>query len=227
MIFSQIKKITLSLVTVLALTISFVTTSSYAATGDIVDVASKAPQFSTLVKAVTAADLVATLQGPGPFTVLAPTDAAFSLVPAETLKLLLLPENKPTLVKLLTYHVISGKVLAADIVKLTTAKSVEGSDIKIAVEGTTVKLNGPATSAATVTATDIAATNGVIHSIDAVLIPPTINLSTLKGNATPPATTTTPAKATVRTGAPTQVIVSIGILSIIALALVTKMRYSK
>jgi uncharacterized surface protein with fasciclin (FAS1) repeats len=223
MIFSQIKKITLSLVTVLALTISLVNTSSYAANGDIVDVASKATQFSTLVKAVTAADLVATLQGPGPFTVLAPTDAAFSLVPAETLKLLLLPENKATLVKLLTYHVISGKVMAADIVKLTTAKSVEGSDIKIAVTGTAVKLN----DVSNVTATDIAATNGVIHSIDKVLIPPTIDLNNLKGNATPPATTTTPAKTTVRTGASSQVIVSIGILSIIALALVTKMRYSK
>jgi uncharacterized surface protein with fasciclin (FAS1) repeats len=224
MIISQFKKITLSLVTVLALTISFVTTSSYAATGDIVDVASKAPQFSTLVKAVTAADLVATLQGPGPFTVLAPTDAAFSLVPAETLKLLLLPENKPTLVKLLTYHVISGKVMAADIVKLTTAKSVEGSDIKIAVIGTTVKLN----DTTTVTATDIAATNGVIHSIDKVLIPPTINLSTLKGNATPPATpATTPAKATVRTGGNTQSIILIGILSLLALGLTIKFRYSK
>jgi uncharacterized surface protein with fasciclin (FAS1) repeats len=226
MIISKFKKITLSLVTVLALTISFVTPGSYSATGDIVDVASKASQFSTLVSAVTAADLVATLQGPGPFTVLAPTNAAFSLIPAETLANLLLPANKAVLVKLLTYHVISGKVMAADIVKLTTAKSVEGSDIKIAVTGAAVKLN----DASNVTATDIAATNGVIHSIDKVLIPPTIDLSKLVSKTVTPAPATpvaAPAKATVRTGGNTQSIIFFSILSLIGLGLIAKFRFSK
>ncbi len=222
MIISQIKKITLSLVSVLALAITIAAPSAYAANGDIVDVASKATQFSTLVSAVTAADLVTTLQGAGPFTVLAPTNDAFKKIPADVLEKLLLPANKAVLAKILTYHVISGKVMAADIVKLTTANSVESSSIKIAVVGTAVKLN----DTTTVTATDTAATNGVIHTIDTVLIPPTVDLTKLVPKPSTPTTpVTTP--TTVRTGGASQSIVMIGLIGIISLGLVAKFRKSK
>jgi uncharacterized surface protein with fasciclin (FAS1) repeats len=138
-----------------------------AATADIVDTA-VAAKFNTLAAALTAADLVSTLKGAGPFTVFAPTDAAFAKLPAGTLDNLLKPENKAELAKILTYHVVAGNVKAADVVKLTSAKTVEGGTIKITVSGSSVKLN----DTTSVTATDVAATNGTIHVIDSVLLPP-------------------------------------------------------
>ena len=144
-----------------------------AAAGDIVAVASANKDFSTLVAAVKAADLVTTLQGAGPFTVFAPTNEAFAKLPAGLVDKLLKPENKATLAKIPTYHVVSGKVMAAD-VKPGDVKSVEGSPIAITVSGSTVKVG-----AATVTATDVAATNGVIHVIDTVFIPADVDPSKL------------------------------------------------
>lgn len=141
---------------------------------DIVTIASGNPDFSTLVAAVQAAGLVETLQGPGPFTVFAPTNAAFEALPAGLVDKLLLPENKDTLVSILTYHVVSGKVMAAD-VAAGDVPSVEGSAITVTVDGGTVKLN----DSATVTATDIEASNGVIHVIDAVILPPDLDISGL------------------------------------------------
>ena len=130
---------------------------------DIVDVAVKAGSFNTLVAAVKAAGLVDTLKGAGPFTLFAPNDEAFAKLPAGTVDALL--KDIPKLTKILTYHVVSGKVMAADVVKLTSAKTVEGEDVKIdASHG--VKVND-----ATVTTADVAADNGVIHIIDTVLIP--------------------------------------------------------
>lgn len=136
---------------------------------DIVTTAVDAGSFKTLVAAVKAADLVDTLKGDGPFTVLAPTDEAFKKLPAGTVETLLKPENKDKLVKLLTYHVIPAKAMAADVVKLDgkTVKSVEGSPIKVTVDGQTVMVNK-----AKVVKTDIACSNGVIHVIDAVIMPP-------------------------------------------------------
>jgi uncharacterized surface protein with fasciclin (FAS1) repeats len=140
-----------------------------AATEDIVAIASGNPDFETLVAAVSAAGLVETLQGEGPFTVFAPTNAAFDALPEGTVDDLLKPENKDKLVSILTYHVVPGKVMAADVLGMggQSATSVEGSDIPIEVEGETVKVAG-----ATVTATDIEASNGVIHVIDTVIMPP-------------------------------------------------------
>jgi uncharacterized surface protein with fasciclin (FAS1) repeats len=143
------------------------TSGATAASADIVDTAVSA-KFTKLAAALKAADLVTTLKGPGPFTVFAPTDAAFDKLPAGTLDNLLKPENKAQLAKVLTYHVVSGNVKAADVVKLTSAKTVEGQDVTITVSGSTVKLNGTTS----VTQTDIAATNGTIHVIDGVLLPP-------------------------------------------------------
>ena len=143
-----------------------------AAPGDIVAVASANPDFSTLVTAVSAAGLVETLQGPGPFTVFAPTDAAFAALPAGVLDKLLLPENKEVLAQILTYHVVSGQVMAAD-VTAGDVTSVQGEPITITTDGD-VKVNN-----ATVTATDVAASNGVIHVIDAVILPPSLDISTL------------------------------------------------
>ena len=133
---------------------------------DIVDTAVGAGGFDTLVAAVKAAGLVETLKGDGPFTVLAPTDEAFAALPEGTVANLLKPENKDKLVAILTYHVIPAKAMAADVVKMTSAKTVQGGDVAIAVEGDTVKVNG-----ATVVKTDIECSNGVIHVIDAVILP--------------------------------------------------------
>ena len=110
------------------------TPAKMSAAPDIVAVAAGAGQFNTLVAAVKAADLVATLQSPGPFTVFAPTDEAFAKLPAGTVDSLLLPENKDKLVGILTYHVVSGKVMAEDVVDLTSAKTVQGNEVKIVVE---------------------------------------------------------------------------------------------
>ncbi len=131
----------------------------------IVGVAAGAGQFNTLVAAVKAAGLVDTLSGAGPFTVFAPTDEAFAKLPAGTVETLLKPENKQKLVAILTYHVLAGKVMAAD-VKTMAAKTVNGKEASIKVDGGKVTIG-----AANVVKTDIAASNGVIHVIDAVLIP--------------------------------------------------------
>ena len=133
---------------------------------DIVDTAVAAGDFTTLATALTTAGLVETLKGEGPFTVFAPTDEAFGKLPEGTLDELLKPESKEKLTGILTYHVVSGKVTAAEVVKLTEADTVQGSKVPILVEGETVKVGG-----ATVTKTDIECKNGVIHVIDTVLIP--------------------------------------------------------
>jgi uncharacterized surface protein with fasciclin (FAS1) repeats len=140
-------------------------TTPAAAKADIVATADAAG-FKTLVAAVKAADLAATLQSPGPFTVFAPTDAAFAKLPAGTVETLLRPENRAMLQSILKYHVVAGKVTAADVVKLTSAKSVEGRDLAITVKDGTVRID-----AANVTKADVEASNGVIHVIDAVLLP--------------------------------------------------------
>lgn len=132
---------------------------------DIVAVAASAGNFTTLVAAVKAAGLVETLQGPGPFTVFAPTDAAFAKLPAGTVESLLKPENKQKLASILTYHVVPGTVMAAD-VKTMQAKTANGQSLDIQVTAGGVTVNG-----AKVTATDIAASNGVIHVIDSVVLP--------------------------------------------------------
>jgi len=133
---------------------------------DIVDTAVAAGSFKTLAAALTAADLVTTLKGPGPFTVFAPTDAAFAKLPAGTLDTLLKPENKAMLQSILEYHVVAGKVLAAEVVKLTHATTLEGQDLTIAVVNGGVTIND-----AKVITADVLATNGVIHVIDTVLLP--------------------------------------------------------
>jgi len=134
---------------------------------DIVDTAVSAGQFETLAAALQAAGLVETLKGDGPFTVFAPTDAAFAKLPSGTVETLLKPENKDQLSAILTYHVVPGTVMAADVVKHKTAKTVNGKTVAISVEGNTVMIND-----ANITATDIVASNGVIHVIDAVMLPP-------------------------------------------------------
>ena len=140
--------------------------------GTIVDVASGSGNFGTLVAAVTAAELVETLSGEGPFTVFAPTDEAFAALPAGVVDALLLPENKAVLAQILTYHVVSGKVMAADVTDSDVA-TVEGQTVKLSTaDGVTV--NG-----AKVVSADVAASNGVIHAIDAVILPPGVDVSTL------------------------------------------------
>lgn len=135
-------------------------------TKDIVDTAVAAGSFKTLAAALTAAGLVPTLKGPGPFTVFAPTDEAFAKLPKGAVDDLLKPENKAKLTRLLTYHVVPGKVMAADVVKLKSAKTVSGDMISIKVVDKTVMIDG-----AKVTTADIAASNGVIHVIDTVIMP--------------------------------------------------------
>jgi uncharacterized surface protein with fasciclin (FAS1) repeats len=133
---------------------------------DIVDTAVAAGSFTTLAKALTAADLVSTLKGPGPFTVFAPTDDAFAKLPAGTLDELLKPENKEKLRRVLTYHVVPGKVTAADVVKVDSARAVSGNTLTIKTKGGTVMVDK-----ARVVKTDITASNGVIHVVDTVLLP--------------------------------------------------------
>ena len=134
---------------------------------DIIDTAVAAGSFKTLAAALTAADLVSTLKGAGPFTVFAPSDEAFAKLPAGTVDALL--KDIPKLKAILTYHVVSGKVLAADVVKLDgkSAKTVNGAEVKVSTTGG-VKLNG----SSNVVKTDIECTNGVIHVIDTVVMPP-------------------------------------------------------
>jgi uncharacterized surface protein with fasciclin (FAS1) repeats len=133
---------------------------------DIVDTAVAAGQFKTLATALNTAGLVETLKGPGPFTVFAPTDAAFAKLPAGTVENLLKPENKAQLAAILTYHVVPGKVMAADVAELKQAKTVNGKALTVKVDGSNVMIDG-----AKVVATDIAASNGVIHVIDTVVVP--------------------------------------------------------
>jgi uncharacterized surface protein with fasciclin (FAS1) repeats len=134
---------------------------------DIVDTAVAAGSFNTLAKALQAGGLVDTLKGKGPFTVFAPTDDAFAKLPAGTLEDLLKPENKEKLVSILTYHVVPKKMMAADVVKQKRAKTVQGSFIKIKTMDGKVMIND-----AQVVKTDVMATNGVIHVIDTVIMPP-------------------------------------------------------
>jgi uncharacterized surface protein with fasciclin (FAS1) repeats len=147
--------------------------SSYAADGleekdgDIVDVAISTKFLSTLVEAVKAGDLVETLKGDGPFTVFAPTNEAFAALPDGTLESLLMPKNKDRLIEILTYHVVAGKVLSSDLSDGMKAKTVEGSDITVHINDSGVKINE-----ANVAAADIMASNGVVHVIDRVIIPP-------------------------------------------------------
>jgi len=134
-------------------------------TKNLVEIAQGNPDFNTLVKAVIAADLVSTLQGQGPFTIFAPTNEAFAKLPPQTLADLLKPENKAKLAAILTYHVVAGKVLAAD-VKTSKVKTVNGKELDIKVNGSDVTVNG-----VKVIKTDIVGSNGVIHVIDGVLVP--------------------------------------------------------
>ena len=138
-----------------------------AAEKDIVDTAVAAGQFKTLAAALGAAGLIDTLKGPGPFTVFAPTDDAFAKLPADTVANLLKPENKDQLIAILTYHVVPGKVMAADVVKLKEAKTVNGKMLKVTVMDGAVTIND-----AKVASADIVASNGVIHIIDTVVLPP-------------------------------------------------------
>jgi uncharacterized surface protein with fasciclin (FAS1) repeats len=134
---------------------------------DIVDTAVGAGQFTTLTAALGAAGLVDTLRGPGPFTVFAPTDDAFARLPAGTVEALLRPENRDQLTAILTYHVVPGTVMAADVVRVDEAETVNGEMLNVTVNGDSVMIND-----AKVTAADIVASNGVIHIVDTVILPP-------------------------------------------------------
>jgi uncharacterized surface protein with fasciclin (FAS1) repeats len=135
-------------------------------TKDIVDTAASAGSFNTLVQALQAADLVETLRGPGPFTVFAPTDEAFAKLPAGTLENLLKPENKGQLQAILTYHVVAGEVMAKDAAMLSSAKTVNGQSFRISKSGSGLMVDN-----ANVVKADIMTSNGVIHVIDAVILP--------------------------------------------------------
>jgi uncharacterized surface protein with fasciclin (FAS1) repeats len=150
----------------MALTLPALQASAAHHEDDIVDVAVRAGQFNTLAAALGAAGLVDTLKGDGPFTVFAPTDEAFAKLPAGTLDSLLKPENRDQLVAILTYHVVPGKVLAAEVVELSEVGTVNGEELTIAVVDGKVRIDD-----ANVIATDVAASNGVIHVIDAVMLP--------------------------------------------------------
>ena len=162
------KKLAIGTMAMLALTFITPHTTTVAAADakDIVDTAVAAGSFKTLAKALAAADLVTTLKGDGPFTVFAPTDDAFAKLPAGTLEMLLQPENKAKLQRILTYHVVAGKVMAADVKKMTSAKAVSGDLLTIAARNGSVMADN-----SRVVKTDIAASNGVIHVIDTVLMP--------------------------------------------------------
>lgn len=142
------------------------TSGSMTATADIVDTASNAGQFKSLLAAVKAAELESTLRGPGPFTVFAPTDDAFAKLPAGTVDSLLKPENKEKLQAILKHHVVSGKVPSSQAVKLTSAKDVSGKELKLDASSGGLKVGG-----AKVVKADVEASNGVIHVVDAVILP--------------------------------------------------------
>ena len=157
-----------ALVALVAVTASFSSTVAKAETAgkSIVEIAAGAEDFSTLVAAVKAADLDDVLSSKGPFTVFAPTNEAFAKLPKGTVESLLKPENKDKLIAVLKYHVVPGKVMAKDVVKVDSAKTAQGSSVTVTVEGKTVKVDN-----AKVIKTDIEASNGVIHVIDTVIIP--------------------------------------------------------
>ena len=134
--------------------------------GNIVDVAADTPDLSTLVEAVTAAGLAETLQGEGPFTVFAPTNAAFDALPAGELDRLLEPANKEELANILKYHVVEGEVMSTDLTNGQKAETLEGGTLTVTINGKTVKIND-----ATVATADVPASNGVVHVIDQVLLP--------------------------------------------------------
>ena len=157
--------VVVAMAVLVAVTLS--STFSRASNQDIVDTAVAAGQFNTLAAALKAAGLVDTLKGSGPFTVFAPTDAAFAKLPAGTLENLLKPENKTKLVAILTYHVVPGDVTAAQVATLTQAKTVNGAILKLSAHDGKVMVNN-----ADVVKADVEASNGVIHVIDAVLLPP-------------------------------------------------------
>ncbi len=152
---------------VLALPLSVAAWSAKAASADIVETAASAGNFGTLIKAVEAADLADTLKGDGPFTVFAPTDEAFAALPPGKLDELLKPENKDELVKVLSYHVVSGKITASEIAgKTSSFKTLEGSDVTVNSAGRVTKVNEAA-----IKQPDVIASNGVIHVIDRVILP--------------------------------------------------------
>jgi len=157
-------KLPLALLAALGLMIG--STTVRAADENIVDTAVAAGNFTTLVAALKAAGLIGTLEGPGPFTVFAPTDAAFAKLPAGTLANLLKPENKAQLIQILTYHVVAGKITSGQLTKLKAAKTVNGQMIPLKLSGRTVSVDG-----ADVATADITASNGLIHVIDAVMLP--------------------------------------------------------
>lgn len=157
---------------------------------NIVETAVEAGNFKTLAAALQAADLVNAVKGPGPFTVFAPTDEAFSKVPKETLEMLLKPENKGKLAAILTYHVVPGKVMAKDVVNVKGAKSLNGQRIDVKVSGGKVMVDG-----ANVVKTDIACSNGVIHVIDSVILPVDITIPAVAEKAGSFKTLLTAAKA--------------------------------
>jgi uncharacterized surface protein with fasciclin (FAS1) repeats len=149
-----------------ALTLGASSAHAQTASKDIVDTAVAAGSFKTLAKALQAADLVDTLKGTGPFTVFAPTDEAFAKLPAETLNDLLKPENKSKLRRILTYHVVPGRVSSSEVAKLRSTKAVSGDTIGIDAAAQAVTVDG-----ARVLKTDVQASNGLIHVIDAVMLP--------------------------------------------------------
>jgi uncharacterized surface protein with fasciclin (FAS1) repeats len=163
----MLKKLAIGTMAALALAIASHTTKVVAADGkDIVDTAVAAGSFKTLATALAAADLVNTLKGAGPFTVFAPTDDAFAKLPAGTVEMLLKPENKAKLQRILTYHVVAGNVMAADVMKMTSAKTVSGDSLTISARNGNVMADN-----SRVVKADIVAANGVIHVIDTVMMP--------------------------------------------------------
>ncbi len=162
----MLRKTLFALTTGIAVASTAVFAGSDAAQKDIVDTAVNAGQFETLVAAVTAAELAETLKSEGPFTVFAPTDEAFAALPEGTVEMLLKPENKDQLVAVLTYHVVPGKVMSTDLSDDMKAKTVQGSEITIDLD------DGVAVNEAKVVTADIETSNGVIHVIDAVILPP-------------------------------------------------------
>ncbi len=156
-----------TIVAILAIgTVAVATPKNNTGNKDIVDTAVAAGSFQTLAKALQAADLVDTLKGPGPVTVFAPTDEAFAKLPAGTLDDLLTPENKDKLRAILTYHVVAGELPSAKLVTLSSAKTLNGQEVKITANGGHVMINN-----AHIVKADIPASNGVIHVIDTVLLP--------------------------------------------------------
>ena len=165
------RKLNISIFSAFAAALLLLITDVYAGNygkkqADIVDTAVSAGTFNTLAAALEAGDLVVTLKADGPYTVFAPTDEAFAKLPDGTVEMLLLPENKDKLVEILTYHVVAGKVTAAEVVTLQSAQTANGSDVTIRVVDETVFIND-----SRIVATDIEASNGVIHVVDTVILP--------------------------------------------------------